>query len=83
MLIEDSLAEPGQSGGEGLRSVCIREIQKDLAQSSKLLLETKLSDLRLGEPDGFKVYRDVITTPGDGLIIFKGMNDYTADSIVR
>lgn len=81
MLIEDSLSEPGQSGGEGLRSVCIREVQKDLAQSSKLLLETKLSDFGLGEAQGFKVYRDVIVTPGDGLIIFKGMNDYTADSI--
>lgn len=81
MLIEDSLAEPGENAGEGLRSVCIREIQKDLAQSSKLLLETKLSSFRLGEADGFKVYRDVISTPGDGLIIFKGMNDYTAESI--
>jgi len=66
MLIEDSLAEPGSSGGEGLRSVCIREIQKDLAQSSKLLLETKLASLKIGEKDGFKVYKDVITTPGDG-----------------
>lgn len=80
-MIEDSLAEPGESGGEGLRSVCIREVQKDLAQSSKALIERKLSDFRLGEPDGFKVFRDVIRTPGDGLIIFKGMNDYTADSI--
>lgn len=81
LLIEDSLAEPGESGGEGLRSVCIREVQKDLAQSSKLLLETKLNALGISEADGFKVYKDVITTPGDGLIIFKGMNDYTADSI--
>jgi phage terminase large subunit len=81
LMIEDSLAEPGENSGEGLRSVCIREVQKDLAQSSKLLLESKLSDFRLGEADGFKVYRDVIRTPGDGLIIFKGMNDYTADSI--
>ena len=81
LMIEDSLAEPGESGGEGLRSVCIREVQKDLAQSSKLLLETKLSDMGLGEADGFKVYRDVIRTPGDGIVIFKGMNDYTADSI--
>lgn len=79
-LIEDSLAEPGESG-EGLRSVCIREIQKDLAQSSKALIEAKLSAFNLNESDGFKVFRDVITTPGDGLIIFKGMNDYTADSI--
>lgn len=80
LLIEDSLAEPGESG-EGLRSVCIREVQKDLAQSSKLLIETKLNRLGLGEADGFKVFKDEIQTPGDGLIIFKGMNDYTADSI--
>jgi phage terminase large subunit len=81
LLIEDCLAEPGESGGEGMRAVCIREVQKDLAQSSKLLLETKLNKFGITEADGFKVYRDVITTPGDGIIIFKGMNDYTADSI--
>lgn len=81
LLIEDSLSEPGDYGGEGLRSVCIREVQKDLAQSSKLLIESKLHSLAITEADGFKVYKDVITTPGDGLIIFKGMNDYTADSI--
>lgn len=81
MLIEDCLAEPGQSGGEGMRAVCIREVQKDLAQSSKLLIEAKLKALQLTPADGFKVYRDEISTPGDGLIIFKGMNDYTADSI--
>lgn len=80
MLIEDSLAEPGETG-EGLRSVCIREVQKDLAQSSKLLIESKLASFGLGEKDGFKVYRDVIETPGDGIMIFKGMQDYTADSI--
>ncbi len=81
LLIEDSLAEPGENGGEGLRSVCIREVQKDLAQSSKALLEAKLRKFGLNEADGFKVYKDVITAPGDGLFIFKGMNDYTADSI--
>jgi phage terminase large subunit len=80
LLIEDSLAEPGNFG-EGLRSVCIREVQKDLAQSSKLLIESKLSAFGLTEADGFKVFRDVIETPGDGLMIFKGMNDYTADSV--
>lgn len=80
-MIEDGLAAPGNNGGEGLRAVCIREVQKDLAQSSKLLIESKLSDFKLGEANGFKVYRDVIRTPGDGLIIFKGMNDYNADSI--
>lgn len=79
-LIEDSLAEPGECG-EGLRSVCIREVQKDLAQSSKALIEAKLRDFGLGERDGFKVFRDVIQTPRDGLMIFKGMQDYTAESI--
>lgn len=81
LLLEDCLAEPGNSGGEGLRAVCIREMQKDLAQSSKLLIETKLKAHGLGETDGFKVWRDSIVTPGDGIIIFKGMNDYSADSI--
>lgn len=79
-MIEDCLAEPGETG-EGMRAVCIREVQKDLSQSSKLLLETKLRAHGIGEADGFKVFRDVISTPRDGLIIFKGMNDYTADSI--
>ena len=81
LMIEDCLVEPGDNGGEGLRCVCIREVQKDLAQSSKALIEVKLADFGLGEKDGFKVFRDVITTPGDGLIIFKGMQDYTAESI--
>lgn len=80
LAIEDALAEPGDSG-EGLRTVCIREVQKDLAQSSKALIEAKLSALRLNNADGFKVFKDVIETPGDGLMIFKGMNDYTADSV--
>ena len=79
-LIDDCMSEPGNTG-EGMRSVCIREVQKDLAQSSKLLIETKLRSYGLTEADGFKVFRDVIQTPGDGLMIFKGMNDYTADSI--
>lgn len=79
-LIEDALAEPGDSG-EGLRSACIREVQRDLAQSSKALIEAKLQDFGLGERDGFKVYRDVIATPGDGVMIFKGMQDFTAESV--
>jgi phage terminase large subunit len=75
MLIDDSLCE------KGLLSVCIREVQKSLKDSAKRLLEGKLSDLRLGEADGFKVFKDVIQTPGDGAIIFQGMQDHTAESI--
>lgn len=74
-MIEDSLAE------RGLRSVCIREVQKSLKESAKRLLEDKLLAMRLGEADGFKVYREVIETPGSGTIIFQGMQDHTADSI--
>jgi len=74
-LIEDSLAE------RGLRSVCIREVQKSLKESAKRLLEDKLGKLGLGEADGFKVFREVIETPGDGLISFQGMQDHTAESI--
>lgn len=79
-LIEDCLAAKGDYG-EGMRAVCVREVQKDLAQSSKLLLESKLKWLGLGEAHGFKIYRDVIRAPGDGIIIFKGMNEYNADSV--
>jgi phage terminase large subunit len=79
-LIEDCAAEPGECG-TGMRAVCIREVQKDLAQSSKLLIETRLQAHGVTEADGFKVFRDVIETPGDGLMIFKGMNDYTAESV--
>jgi phage terminase large subunit len=75
LLIDDSLCEPG------LLSVCIREVQKSLKQSSKRLLEAKLKELRLGEKDGFKVFNEVIQTPGDGIITFQGMQDHTADSI--
>lgn len=74
-MVEDHLAE------RGMLSVCIREVQKSLAQSSKRLIESKISDFGLGEADGFKVFRDVIQTPGDGLIGFQGMQDHTAESI--
>lgn len=75
LMIEDSLCEPG------LLSVCIREVQKSLKQSSKRLIESKLRDLGLGEKDGFKVFNEVIQTPGDGLVAFQGMQDHTAESI--
>lgn len=75
LLIEDALAN------RGLLSVCIREVQKTLRESAKRLIEAKLEDFRLGEADGFKVFKEVIETPGDGTIIFQGMQDHTAESI--
>jgi phage terminase large subunit len=75
LMIEDHLAE------KGLRSVCSREVQKSLKESAKRLLEDKLKECGLGEADGFKVFREVIETPGDGVIIFQGLQDHTAESI--
>lgn len=64
---------------KGTRVVCIREVQRTLAQSSKRLVEDKIQSLGVGQ--GFKVYHDRIGTPGDGLMIFTGMQDHTAESI--
>ena len=75
LLIEDAIRIPG------MRAACIREVQKSLKQSSKRLIEDKLQAYNLGERAGFKVYREVIETPHDGVIIFTGMQDHTADSI--
>lgn len=74
-MVEEHLAQRGEL------SVCIREVQKSLAQSSKRLLETMLTDFGLGEADGFRVFNDKIETPGSGLIMFQGMQDHTAESI--
>ncbi len=74
-LIDDSLYE------RGMLSVCIREVQKSLRDSAKRLIENKMRDFGLGEADGFKLFSDRIETPGDGIIIFQGMQDHTAESI--
>jgi phage terminase large subunit len=75
LMVEEHLAN------RGMLSVCVREVQKSLAQSSKRLIEQKLADFGLGETDGFRVFNDKIETPGDGLIAFQGMQDHTAESI--
>jgi terminase large subunit-like protein len=73
LLVETCQAE------RGTLAVCIREAQRTLAQSSKRLIESKIATLGLGH--GFKIFSDKIATPGDGIIIFRGMQDHTADSI--
>jgi phage terminase large subunit len=80
LMVEDALRFPSEAN-EGLRGICFREVQKDLSQSAKKLIEIKLSSLGLGEADGFKVFQTVIKTPKDGVIIFNGLQDHTADSI--
>lgn len=73
LLVEDCLRE------RGMLAVCIREHQKDLKHSSKRLIEKKIADL--GVTSDFRVFTDCIGTPGDGVIIFQGMQDHTAESI--
>jgi phage terminase large subunit len=73
LLVETCQAE------KGMLAVCIREAQKTLVQSSKRLIESKIAALGLGH--GFKSFSDRIETPGDGLIIFRGMQDHTSESI--
>ena len=63
----------------GTLAVCIREVQKSLLQSSKRLIESKIQSLGVGAH--FQVLHDRIVTPGDGLIIFQGMQESTAESI--
>lgn len=74
-MIEDSLYF------RGLRSVCVREVQKTLEQSAKQLILDKLQKFHLGEAQDFKVFKDRVQTPGDGIIIFQGMQDHNAESI--
>jgi phage terminase large subunit len=73
LLVETCQAE------RGTLAVCIREAQRTLAQSSKRLIESKIASLGVGR--GFRLFNDKIETPGDGLIIFRGMQDHTAESI--
>jgi phage terminase large subunit len=65
LLVETCQAE------SGTLAVCIREAQRTLAQSSKRLIESKIASLGIG--CGFKLFNDKIETPGDGLIIFRGL----------
>lgn len=72
LLVEDCARNPG------LRAACVREVQKSLKNSVKLLVEDKIKALGL---QGFEVLESEIKTPGGGVIIFQGMQNHTADSI--
>jgi len=73
LMVERAFAEPG------FRGVCVREVQKDLRESAKKLLEDKIEGMGLGSY--FDCQRAEIKTPGGGTIIFQGMQDHTAESI--
>lgn len=73
MLVDDHIRIPG------LRSVCIREVQKSLKDSAKKLIEDKIAALGVGKY--FDCQRENIICPGGGVITFQGMQDHTAESI--
>ena len=74
MMVEAHIIDPKS------RSVCVREVQKSLSQSVKRLLEMKIEQMNAGAY--FEVQEAVIKSrKGDGLIIFQGMQNHTADSI--
>jgi phage terminase large subunit len=59
-VVEHCLFNPGS------RIVCIREAQKTLAQSAKLLIDNKIQEFGVGSQ--FRVLYDRIETPGGGLM---------------
>ncbi len=73
MIVETCVRVPGT------RAVCIREVQKTLQESSKRTIEDKIK--ALGLEHLFEITASEIKTPGDGLIIFTGMRDHSAESI--
>lgn len=74
LLVEECIADPD------LPAICIREVQKSLRFSAKRLVEGKIEALGVGHL--FDVQREAIFRKGgQGLIIFQGMQDHTADSI--
>lgn len=74
-----TLAAIRNASEPGLRGVCIRETQRSLEESAKRLIGDKIMELGLG--DVCDVQHNVIKTPGDGIIIFEGMQNHTAQSI--
>lgn len=64
---------------ERTRAVCVREVQKDLKDSARQTVIDKIQKFGLGHE--FGILDHEIRTPGDGLIIFRGMQSYNAESI--
>lgn len=62
----------------GTRVACVREVQRSLKNSVKLLVEDKIAALGA---KGFEILDAEIRTPGGGVVIFQGMQNHTADSI--
>jgi len=74
LAVEEMVADPD------LRFVCIREIQKSLKYSAKSLVEQKIKALGVGHLFDIKA-TEIRRIGGDGVMIFQGMQDHTAESI--
>lgn len=61
------------------RAVCIREVQNSLKESVRQLLVDKIAKFGLG--DQFEVLEAEIRGPHGSLIIFRGMQAYSAETI--
>lgn len=83
-LVKRAIMQPG------LRWMCIREVQKSLAQSAKRTIESKIQAFGVG--GNFDVQKAEIRTPGGwdaetgkymqpGVIVFQGMQNHTAESV--
>ena len=74
LLVEEHTANQNQ------KSICIREVQKSIKMSAKLLIENKIE--QLGVSHYFEVQETVVKSRrGSGVMIFQGMQNHTADSI--
>jgi phage terminase large subunit len=73
LMVKECLMVPGT------RAVCIREVQRTLQHSSKMLIEAKIRQHNL-TGIGFNIWKDRIETPGGGIITFQGMQDATNES---
>jgi phage terminase large subunit len=74
LLIEYMIMNPDEY------AVCVREVQKSLKFSAKKLIEDKITSLGVGHL--FEVTQtEIRCRQGQGLIIFQGLMDHTADSI--
>lgn len=61
------------------RAACIREVQNSLKESVRQLLVDKIA--KFGLESEFEVLEAEIRTPHGGLIIFRGMQSYNAETI--
>ena len=63
MLVIRATSQPG------FRAACVREVQKSLKNSVKLLVEDKIK--ALGVSNMFEILEAEIRTPGGGIIMFE------------